>query len=193
MKIGLLALQGAFREHHDAVCALGVQTVYVRRPEHLEGCDGLIIPGGESTAISKLLDSSGLREPIKQAHAAGMALFGTCAGAILLASTVEGAVSGLTPLALMDATIKRNGYGRQVDSFETIVPFEGVSGGEVNAVFIRAPRFDTLGTDVEVLSRHEGEPIAVRQGSVLAVAFHPELTEDRRVHQYFIETMLDTK
>ena len=187
MRIGLLALQGAFREHREAVASLGAETVDVRLPEHLRDLDGLIIPGGESTAISKLMTLYGMQKAIVDRYREGMAIFGTCAGAILLSREIEGAVEGQTPLGLLDVTIRRNAYGRQIASFETTVPFKGVEGGGVRAVFIRAPRFDHIGPDVEVLSILDGEPVAVRQGRVLAVAFHPELTPDTGVHRYFME------
>ncbi|MCL2872786.1 MAG: pyridoxal 5'-phosphate synthase glutaminase subunit PdxT [Betaproteobacteria bacterium] len=193
MKIGLLALQGAFREHREMVGALGASTVDVRRPEDLADCDGLIIPGGESTAIAKLMALYGLYDAIRAHHAQGMALFGTCAGAILLASKIEGALPDQVPLGLMDVTIKRNAYGRQIASFETLLPFEGADGGEVRAVFIRAPRFAEWGANVKVLSTHNGEPVALREGRLLAVAFHPELTSDTRVHKYFLENVVGTQ
>ncbi len=190
MLIGVLALQGAFREHREAVCALGAQTVDVRTAEQLEGLDGLIIPGGESTAISKLMTIAGMHEAIRNAHENGMAIFGTCAGAILLSRDIEGAVAGQVPLGLLDVSIRRNAYGRQVASFETSIPFEGIEGDGVRAVFIRAPRFSEMGEGVEVLARLDGEPVAVRQGRILAVAFHPELTPDTRVHRYFLEQVV---
>lgn len=190
MKIGLLALQGAFREHRAAVRALGAQTVDVRQPETLADCDGLIIPGGESTAIAKLMALYGFHAAIKACFNQGMAIFGTCAGAILLASEIEGALPDQIPLGLMDVAIRRNAYGRQVASFETVLPFAGAEGGEVRAVFIRAPRFGRIGKGVEILSVHNDEPVALRQGRLLAVAFHPELTNDRRVHKYFLEQVV---
>lgn len=190
MRIGVLALQGAFREHREAVSLLGAETVDVRTPEQLEGLDGLVIPGGESTAISKLMAVSGMHQAVGRAHAGGMAVFGTCAGAILLSRAIEGAVAGQVPLGLLDVIIRRNAYGRQVASFETNVPFKGIEGEGVRAVFIRAPRFDEVGEQVEVLARLDGEPVAVRQGRILAVAFHPELTPDTRVHRYFMEQVV---
>lgn len=190
-KVGVLALQGAFREHRQYLQALGAETVDVRYPQDLEGLDGLIIPGGESTAIAKLLAIHGLYEPIRKAYEGGMAIFGTCAGAILLAKEIEDARPDQVPLGLLDVTIKRNAYGRQIDSFETDVPFEGISDGPVRAIFIRAPRFDHLGEGVSVLSRsQDGEPTAVRQGRLLAIAYHPELTGDMRVHTYFLKQVI---
>lgn len=187
-RIGVLALQGAFREHRRMLDGLGVDTRLVRWPDELDGLDGLVMPGGESTAIAKLLAIHGLYEPLRAAHADGMAVFGTCAGAILMARDIEGARPDQEPLALMDVRIRRNAYGRQIDSFETTVPWTGIEGGPVKGVFIRAPRFADRGPGVEVLSTAEdGEPLAVREGRALAVAFHPELTDDDRVHAYFLE------
>ncbi len=187
-RVGVLALQGAFREHRRMLDGLGADTRLVRWPDELDGLDGLVMPGGESTAIAKLLAIHGLYEPLRAAHADGMAVFGTCAGAILMARDIEGARPDQEPLALMDVRIRRNAYGRQIDSFETTVPWTGIEGGPVKGVFIRAPRFADRGPGVEVLSTAEdGEPLAVREGRALAVAFHPELTDDDRVHAYFLE------
>ena len=170
--IGVLALQGAFREHRRMLEGLGADTRLVRWPSELERLDGLVIPGGESTAIAKLLAIHGMYGPLRAAHAAGMAVFGTCAGAILMARDIEGARSDQEPLALMDVRIRRNAYGRQIDSFETTVPWAGIEG-------------------VEVLSTSEdGEPLAVREGRALAAAFHPELTDDSRVHAFFLERVV---
>lgn len=170
---------------------LGADTRLVRWPSELERLDGLVIPGGESTAIAKLLAIHGMYGPLRAAHAAGMAVFGTCAGAILMARDIEGARSDQEPLALMDVRIRRNAYGRQIDSFETTVPWAGIEGDPVKGVFIRAPRFADLGEDVEVLSMSEdGEPLAVREGRALAAAFHPELTDDSRVHAFFLERVV---
>ena len=158
--IGVLALQGAFREHRRMLEGLGADTRLVRWPSELERLDGLVIPGGESTAIAKLLAIHGMYGPLRAAHAAGMAVFGTCAGAILMARDIEGARSDQEPLALMDVRIRRNAYGRQIEG-------------------------------VEVLSTSEdGEPLAVREGRALAAAFHPELTDDSRVHAFFLERVV---
>lgn len=170
---------------------LGADTRLVRWPEELAGLDGLVIPGGESTAIAKLLAIHGLYGPLRAAHAEGLAVFGTCAGAILMAREIEGARPDQEALALMDVRIRRNAYGRQIDSFETTVPFAGIEGGPVKGVFIRAPRFADWGPGVDVLARAEdGEPLALREGRCLAVAFHPELTDDARVHAYFLESVV---
>ncbi len=191
MQVGVLALQGAFREHRQMLESLGADAPIVRWPQDLEGLDGLIIPGGESTTIAKLLTIHELYGPIREAFADGLAVFGTCAGAIMLAREIEGAREDQEPLALMDVRIRRNAYGRQIDSFETTVPFAGIEGG-VKGVFIRAPRFESLSDEVEVLSQTEdGEALAVRQGRALAVAFHPELTADNRVHEYFLQSVIE--
>lgn len=191
LRIGVLALQGAFREHRRMFEGLGAETRLVRWPADLEGLDGLAIPGGESTAIAKLLAIHGMYGPLRAAHAAGMAVFGTCAGAILMARDIEGARPDQEPLALMDVRIRRNAYGRQIDSFETAVPWAGIEGGPVKGVFIRAPRFADLGPGADVLAAaDDGEPLAVREGRSLAVAFHPELTDDARVHAFFLERVV---
>ena len=186
MKIGVLALQGAFREHVYALEALDVGAVAVRLPSQLEALAGLIIPGGESTAIAKLMETYGFYEPITQRHAQGMAVWGTCAGAILVAREVVDGVLDQRSLDLMDVEVRRNAYGRQVDSFEADLDFAHV--GEVfRGVFIRAPWIESAGEGVEVLSRHEGHIVAARQDRLLATTFHPELTGDPRIHRFFVE------
>lgn len=189
--IGVLALQGAFREHQKMLGYLGCQTRLVRWPDDLEGLDGLVIPGGESTAIAKLLTLHDLYKPLRYAFAHGMGLFGTCAGAILLARTIEGGRPDQELLAIMDVSICRNGYGRQIDSFETSLSFEGIGSQPFKAICIRAPRFVHLGKAPRVVCRDKsGEPLAVVQERALAVVFHPELTSDTRVHRYFLEQVL---
>jgi 5'-phosphate synthase pdxT subunit len=174
LRIGVLAVQGNFREHLKMLARLGVPGIEVRKPEEIEGLDGLIIPGGESTAIGRLIRLYGLEEAIRRFE---RPVFGTCAGMILLARG--------GPLEQMDVMVERNAYGRQVASFEAdleledeIVPLRGV--------FIRAPRVRGTGSEVEVLAEHDGEPVLLRQGRVLAASFHPELTEDTRVHERFL-------
>lgn len=189
MRIGILALQGAFREHILALEALDCRAVAVRLPEQLEECSGLIIPGGESTAISKLMETYGFYEPIAQRHADGMALWGTCAGAILIAKDIVDGVEGQRGLELMDIAVRRNAYGRQVDSFETDLDFAGV-GEAYRGVFIRAPWIESVGDGVEVLARHEEHIVAAREGGLMATTFHPELTGDPRIHRYFIERVV---
>jgi 5'-phosphate synthase pdxT subunit len=174
VRIGVLALQGNFREHLSMLRGLGVDAVEVRRPEELEGLDGLVVPGGESTAIRRLMRIGGLEEPVL--HFPG-ALFGTCAGMILL---------DRAHLGLLDLEVERNAYGRQVASFEADVELEG-DDDPLRGVFIRAPRIADHGPEVEVLGRLDGEPVLVREGRVLASSFHPELTDDIRVHERFLE------
>ena len=187
MRIGVLAAQGAFAEHVQTLAKLDVHAALVRLPEQLEGLDGLIIPGGESTTISKLILAYGLRDAIRGNAEAGMAVFGTCAGMIMLAkSIVDG--NGVQPLQLMDIAVRRNAFGRQIDSFETELQIASVGDKPFHAVFIRAPLIEKAGPGVEVLSRLEnGTIVAARQGNILACSFHPELTEDTRLHRYFLK------
>lgn len=184
MKIGVLALQGAFREHIQALKQLGVDTLEVRTPEQLGQVDGLIIPGGESTTIGKLMVDFGLKDLIIQKAAQGMPILGTCAGMIVLAKDICG--SEQTRLGLMDITVKRNAFGRQCESFETDLSIKELGAKPYKAVFIRAPYVEKVDSDVEVLAVHENKIVYVKQGNLLGIAFHPELTEDLRVHQYFI-------
>lgn len=185
MKVGVLALQGAFREHARVLVHCGCEPVEVRKPEHLEGLTGLIIPGGESTAIGKLLVDFGLMEVLQDKGRAGFPIFGTCAGLILLAKEIEG--SNQPSLGLMDIKVKRNAYGRQVDSFEVELPVPQDLGlTPIMAVFIRAPYIERVGPEVTVLSTFQDKIVLARQGNLLAAAFHPELTEDYRLHQYFL-------
>ncbi len=186
MKIGVLALQGAYREHLQTLRRLGVEAMGVRTPEEVAASQALIIPGGESTTIGKLMVRYRLLEPI-QAHArSGRPLLGTCAGMILMAKRIEAAAQDQPRLGVMDITVARNAFGRQVDSFEADLAFDGVNSGPVRAVFIRAPVIRAVGEGVQVLAAHEGKIVAARQGNLLALAFHPELTEDARIHRYFL-------
>jgi 5'-phosphate synthase pdxT subunit len=192
VKIGVLALQGAFREHAEAFDALGADVTLVRLPEHLAGIDALAFPGGESTTIDKLLDSSGLREPVAEIVRDGTPTLATCAGLIVLACEVsDGLYSPHSPdqrpLGLLDVTVKRNGYGRQVDSFEAPLTVRGIAGGPFPGVFIRAPIVERAGDAVEVLATHEDRPVLCRQGTIWAATFHPELSGDLRVHQRFLQ------
>jgi pyridoxal 5'-phosphate synthase pdxT subunit len=189
VKIGVLALQGAFREHVYALEALDVGAVPVRLPAQLDDLAGLIIPGGESTAIAKLMETYGFYEPIVGRHAQGMAVWGTCAGAILVARSVVDGVLDQRSLQLMDVEVRRNAYGRQVDSFEADLDFEHI-GEPFRGVFIRAPWIESASDSVEVLAKHEGHIVAARQARLLATTFHPELTGDPRVHRYFIEEVV---
>jgi pyridoxal 5'-phosphate synthase pdxT subunit len=189
--VGVLALQGDTREHLAALQEAGAEAVTVRRPAELARVDGLVIPGGESTAMSHLLRVFDLLEPLRARLAEGMPAYGSCAGMILLASDIADAgVAGREALPLhgIDMTVRRNAFGRQVDSFEEDIPFEGLDG-TVHAVFIRAPWVERVGDDVEVLARAAGHPVAVRQGTRMATAFHPEVTGDRRVHRLFVESL----
>ncbi|HKH26132.1 MAG TPA: pyridoxal 5'-phosphate synthase glutaminase subunit PdxT [Acidimicrobiia bacterium] len=187
MKAGVLALQGAFREHREVLDALGVEAVEVRVPEHLGGLDALFMPGGESTTIGKLLDTSGLREPLHAALIDGLPAFGTCAGLILLADDVRDAGDVASPPALgvLDCTVLRNAYGRQRESFEARLAVAGLDGG-FPGVFIRAPIVERVGEAVEVLAVHDGQPVLLRQGAIWAATFHPELSGDLRLHQRFL-------
>lgn len=187
MRIGVLALQGAFREHIMDLESLGVEATAVRLPSQLADLNGLVIPGGESTAIAKLMVTYGFYEPIRQHHDAGLAVWGTCAGAILIATEILDAVPGQESLGLMDITVRRNAFGRQIDSFEADLDFAHLADGPFRGVFIRAPWIESLGPGVEPLASHEGKVVAARQGSLMATAFHPELTGDPRVHRYFVE------
>jgi 5'-phosphate synthase pdxT subunit len=182
MKAGVLALQGDFREHARMFSACGATPVEVRTPQDLAEVDVLAIPGGESTSIAKLARLYGLVEPIRDRVSAGMPLFGTCAGLIVMARTVA---DGEPLLGVLDVTVRRNAYGRQVDSFESDVEVKDV--GPVRAVFIRAPLIEELGPEVEVLAELGGHPIAVRQGNLLAAAFHPEIAGDHRLHARLLE------
>jgi 5'-phosphate synthase pdxT subunit len=185
--VGVLALQGDFREHRVMLERLGARTLEARRPEDLAGLDGLVIPGGESTTIHKLMAAHELAEPIKAFAAKGGAVYGTCAGLIIVArETVEG-----TPptLGLMDIVARRNAFGRQVRSFEADLEVDGLGAAPVRAVFIRAPWIESAGPCVEALATHQGHIVAAREGGVLVTAFHPELTDDTRLHELFIATI----
>ncbi len=182
MKIGVLAVQGAAREHILCLSRLGAEAVPVLRPADLLGLSGLILPGGESTAQWRLLSRAGLAEPLKDALREGLPAFGTCAGLILLAREITNWPERY--FGVLDVVVERNATGRQVDSFEAEVAVDGLGG--VPAVFIRAPAIRAVGPKVEVLGRYDGEPVLVRQGSLLGATFHPELTEDLRLHEFFL-------
>ena len=186
LTIGVLALQGAFRAHAQALADLGVPTREVRTPAHLDTVDALVMPGGESTTMSRLLTSSGLFDQIKARATDGMAVFGTCAGMILLASEVLDGRPDQRSFGVIDLTVRRNGYGRQLDSFETDLAVRGLDA-PFHGVFIRAPRVDAVGPAVEVLATHGDDAVLVRQGRILAASFHPELTRDSRLHERFVE------
>ena len=187
-RVGVLALQGDVREHVAALAAAGATPVPVRRVADLEGLDGIVLPGGESTTMGKLLVLFELLEPLRARVAAGLPAYGTCAGMILLAAEVLDGRHDQRLLGGLDITVRRNAFGSQVHSFEQDLPVEGV--GEVHAVFIRAPWVERAGPDVEVLARVGEHPVAVRQGHLLATSFHPELTGDSRVHEYFVSKVV---
>lgn len=191
-RIGVLALQGAVREHILAIEASGAEGVPVKTVAELEGLDGLVLPGGESTTMRHLLDRYKLLEPIRKKALDGLPVFGTCAGLILLAGTIVGYEE--PHLGLMDITVERNSFGRQVDSFEVPLAIEGVGVGvDFPAVFIRAPHIVSVGPDVEVLATHGDRIVLARQGRFLGCSFHPELTDDHRVMQYFIDICVHSK
>ncbi len=184
----MLALQGAFREHVRALSDVGLTAVEVRRAHELDGLDGLVIPGGESTTMAKLIDAYGLEAPIRALHEAGRPLFGTCAGMIMLAREAVDGRPDQHPLGLIDIAVRRNAFGRQVASFETSLRLAG-DPEPITGVFIRAPWIERVGPGVEVLAEHEGHAVAAVQGTVLVTAFHPELTGDRRLHRRFADML----
>jgi 5'-phosphate synthase pdxT subunit len=191
MRIGILALQGAFVEHSHVVERLGVEAVAVRLPGQLRGLDGLIIPGGESTTMSRLMAEYQLLQPLKELAKEGLPILGTCAGMILMAKSVPDFT--LQTLGLMDITVRRNAFGSQVDSFEADLEMPVLGQPSFHAVFIRAPIIEAADSTVEVLARlPDGAAVAARQGKLLAVAFHPELTTDVRLHQYFLDMVAPT-
>ena len=182
--IGVLAIQGDFLEHRQALARLGVEAPEIRLPHQLEDIDGLIIPGGESTTIAQLIDIYGFREALRERARQGMAVWGTCAGMIVIADRLTDARP--EPLRLMDIEVSRNAFGRQVDSFEADIEFQDIEGAPFHCVFIRAPVVNRVGASVRTLAAlDDGRPIAVRQGRLLATAFHPELTGDSRIHELF--------
>ena len=184
MRVGVFALQGDVREHLQLLTSLGVESIEVRNAEQLASCDGLIIPGGESTTISKLIDIFGLRNNLLAYIAQGNPVYGTCAGMIMLATEVLDEASGQQSLKAMDISVRRNAFGSQLDSFEASVEFEG---SPVEVAFIRAPIVEHVGENVQVLSKlSTGAIVAVREGNLLATSFHPELTGDSAVHEYFL-------
>ena len=184
MRVGVFALQGDVREHLQLLTSLGVESIEVRNAEQLASCDGLIIPGGESTTISKLIDIFGLRDDLLAYIAQGNPVYGTCAGMIMLATQVLDEASGQQSLKAMDISVRRNAFGSQLDSFEASVEF---AGSPVEVAFIRAPIVERVGENVQVLSKlSTGVIVAVREGNLLATSFHPELTGDSAVHEYFL-------
>jgi 5'-phosphate synthase pdxT subunit len=187
VRVGVLALQGDVREHSAALASVGAVPVPVRRAEDLTGLDGMVVPGGESTTMGRLLTVFELLEPLRDAVRGGLPVYGSCAGMILLADEVLDGQPGQPTLGGLDVSVRRNAFGRQVDSFEAELPLAGLAE-PVHAVFIRAPWVERVGEGVEVLAREPGgHPVAVRQGSLLATSFHPELTGDARVHALFVQ------
>ncbi len=195
LKIGVLALQGDFAEHSKALVGVGAEPVEVRTPEQLDGCAGLILPGGESTAMSLLIRSAGLEQPMRELIEAGLPVFGTCAGMILLASRISDGREDQLSFGAIDISVRRNGFGRQIRSFESDLSVRGVDGPAVRAVFIRAPVVEEVFGDAEVLASVEytfdGKgslrvPVVCAQGSILVTSFHPELTVDLRIHEMFM-------
>ena len=184
--VGVLALQGAFRAHEEALSTLGIESRQVRTAEQLGEVDALVMPGGESTTMSKLLESSGLFDPLAERIEAGMPVFGTCAGMILLATEVLDGRPDQRSFAAIDIAVRRNGYGRQIDSFETDLDVVGFDS-PFHAVFVRAPKVVAIGTSVEVIAEYDGVPVVVRQGHVMVASFHPELTGDARLHAKFLQ------
>lgn len=183
VRVGVLAVQGAFLAHAEVLRNLGVEVVEVRQPNNLEGLDAIVLPGGESSTMSKLLVSTGLWQPLNGLLHGGLPVFGTCAGMILLGTSILDGRSNQSCFGAIDIAVRRNAYGRQVDSFEADID---TAVGQFHGVFIRAPRIEAFGTNVEVLGTHNNEPVIVRQGAALAAAFHPELSADVRLHQFFL-------
>ncbi|MFB6504930.1 MULTISPECIES: pyridoxal 5'-phosphate synthase glutaminase subunit PdxT [unclassified Streptomyces] len=187
--IGVLALQGDVREHLIALASADALARPVRRPEELAEVDGLVLPGGESTTMSKLATLFGLLDPLRERVRGGMPVYGTCAGMILLADKILDPRAGQETIGGIDMIVRRNAFGRQNESFEAAVEVAGVEGGPVEGVFIRAPWVESVGARAEVVAEHDGHIVAVRQGNALATSFHPELTGDHRVHALFVDTV----
>ncbi|MFM8366924.1 MAG: pyridoxal 5'-phosphate synthase glutaminase subunit PdxT [Candidatus Nanopelagicaceae bacterium] len=185
MRVGVLALQGDFREHIAAFSAIGVEAIAVKTAEEINSVDALVLPGGESTTIAKLARIFEVFDLIKQKIKDGLPVYGSCAGLILLSNKILDGIEGQETFGGLDVIARRNAFGRQVDSFEGEIDFAGV--GKLNGVFIRAPWVEEVGTEVEVLASSHGHPVAVRQGKILATSFHPELTDNHAVHRYFVE------
>ena len=189
MKIGVLALQGDVAEHIASLGECGVSASGVRSKQEIESIDALVIPGGESTTISKLAKAFGVFDLIKSRIASGMPTYGSCAGMILIADQILDGGADQEGFGGIDAQVRRNAFGRQVDSFETDLSFSGIGGAAFRAVFIRAPWVESVGNQVEVLASFNGHPVAIRQGHLLATSFHPELTGDNRIHRFFVDQL----
>ena len=189
MKIGVLALQGDVAEHIASLGDCGVSASGVRSRQEIESVDALVIPGGESTTIAKLAKAFGVFDLIKSRIASGMPTYGSCAGMILIADQILDGGADQESFSGLDAQVRRNAFGRQVDSFETDLTFAGIGGAPFRAVFIRAPWVESVGAGVEVLASFNGHPVAIRQGHLLATSFHPELTGDNRIHRFFVDQL----
>ena len=191
-KVGVLALQGDFREHIAVLRGLGADAVPVRRPEELEEIGGLVIPGGESSVMDKLSRAFGLAEPLRDAIAGGLPVYGTCAGLIMLADRILDGIAGQQTLGGLDVAVRRNAFGSQVDSFETDLDIPALGDEPMHAVFIRAPIVESVGEKATALARvDDGRVVAVEQGNLLGTSFHPEITGDTRFHQYFLQRVRD--
>ena len=188
MKIGILALQGDFEEHHEMLHKMGVDSRLVKYAKELEGLSGLILPGGESTTMLKFMKDESLVEPVKEFYRNGGALYGTCAGAVLLAKSVTSPAQ--SSLALLDVSIERNGYGRQLQSHVSYAPCPTLGETPLEMVFIRAPVIREVGMEVDVLASHHDDPVFIRQGRIMATTFHPELSADDRVHRFFVDQLV---
>jgi 5'-phosphate synthase pdxT subunit len=192
MILGILGIQGDFGAHKSMAESLGVKTLIVRTPEDFEKIDGLVIPGGETTAITKLLSRYNLIKPVKKFHREGKPIFGTCAGMVLLAKKIDNHLEQFS-FGFMDISVKRNAYGRQIDSFEEDIVIPALGKKPFHGVFIRAPKISKIGKNVESMAKHGSDHILVREGNVLAGSFHPELTEDVRIYEYFLEMVKKSK
>lgn len=187
VKVGVLALQGDFREHIQVLNAIGVEAIEVRTAEQLAQIDGLVIPGGESTTMQKLAEIFGLFEPLRRAIESGLPVFGTCAGLIMLSDRIAGGITDQRGFGGLDIEVQRNAFGHQVDSFEVDLPFKGISG-LVHATFIRAPIVSETGSGVEILAElADGRVVAVKQGNLLGISFHPEISGEDRIHRFFLQ------
>jgi pyridoxal 5'-phosphate synthase pdxT subunit len=185
-------MQGAFAEHVHALEASGARTRLVRTREDLDGLDGLVLPGGESTTMTMLMERVGLIGPLRHAIEQGLPVLATCAGMIVLAREISDAMAGQKGMGLLDIAVRRNGYGRQVDSFEADLDIDAIGGRQFPGVFIRAPLVESMG-EVEVMASYDGHPVAVRQGRIMALCFHPELSNDRRLHREFVRMAVAAK
>lgn len=187
MKVGVLALQGAFKEHIDVLNRIGCQASEIRQVDDLRDIEALVLPGGESTTVSKLLESSGLFHPLRDLIKGGMPTLGTCAGMILLANNLIGSVPGQKSLGVMDISVQRNAFGSQIYSFERSLVVQGIDGGPFRAVFIRAPAITEVGSQVRLTAQIDGRGVAAESENIVVTAFHPELVDDVRIHEHFLD------